>query len=116
MSMRLVIEGTIIIIVPLIMLFLLNALSLLASVVYLTTCISAVDDIAQLVIVLMTPSAMLLGWSEAACRVPMGTLPVVKLVTLDSVFAVVDWVHHCCCVQHRLEAIDMRVDFFIFFG
>jgi hypothetical protein len=90
MSMRLVIEGTIIIIVPLIMLFLLNALSLLASVVYLTTCISAVDDIAQLVIVLMTPSAMLLGWSEAACRVPMGTLPVVKLVTLDSVFAVVE--------------------------
>jgi hypothetical protein len=41
----------------------------------------------------------------------MGTPPVVKLVTPYSVFAVVDRVHHVCCIQHRLEALDMRVDF-----
>jgi hypothetical protein len=40
----------------------------------------------------------------------------VKLVTPDSVFVVVDRVYHGCCVQHRLEALDMRVDFFIIFG
>jgi hypothetical protein len=41
---RLVIEGTIIVIVPLITSFLLNALMLLAPVVNLIACISVVDD------------------------------------------------------------------------
>jgi hypothetical protein len=46
LSLRLVLEGTIITIVSLIALFLLNALSLLAPVFYPAMCISAVDDVA----------------------------------------------------------------------
>jgi hypothetical protein len=45
----------------------------------------------------------------------VGTLPVVKLVILDSIIAVVDQVHHSCYVHYRLEALDMRIDFFIIF-
>jgi hypothetical protein len=46
----------------------------------------------------------------------MGTVLVVKLVTPDSFFAVVNPVHHGCCVQHGLEALDMHVDLFIILG
>jgi hypothetical protein len=53
----LVIEGTIIVMVPLIMSFLLNALMLLASVVNPVTCISAVDDIVQVPIIPVPPLA-----------------------------------------------------------
>jgi hypothetical protein len=69
---RPVIEGNIIIIVTLVVSFLLNALSLLALVFYPVVCISAVDDIAQIMIIRITPPAMLLWWSEAAGRVPAG--------------------------------------------
>jgi hypothetical protein len=44
------------------------------------------------------------------------TLLVVKLVTLDSVLAIVDRVHHGCYVQHHLEALDMHADFFTIHG
>jgi hypothetical protein len=89
---RLVIEGTIVIIVPFILSFMLNmlSLSLLASVFYPAACISAADDIAQVAVVPIMPSAALLRWSEAVGRVTVGTLLVVKLVTPGSVFVVVD--------------------------
>jgi hypothetical protein len=45
LSVRLVIEGTIIVIVPLITSFLLNALTLLLPVVNLIACISVADDV-----------------------------------------------------------------------
>jgi hypothetical protein len=60
--MRFVIEGTIIIVVPLIMSFLLNALTLLVSVVDPAMCISAVDDVTQVSVIPITPLAALLWW------------------------------------------------------
>jgi hypothetical protein len=62
--MRLVIEATIIIIVPIITSFQHNALSLLAPVVDPTACISATDEVVQVSVILITPSAALLRWSE----------------------------------------------------
>jgi hypothetical protein len=56
---RFFIEGTIIVMVPLITSFLLNALMLLASVVNPVTCISAVDDIVQVPIIPVPPLATL---------------------------------------------------------
>jgi hypothetical protein len=64
LSVRLVIEGTIIVIVPLITPFLLNTLTLLALVVNLITCISVADDIAQISVIPIPPSAAFLQWSE----------------------------------------------------
>jgi hypothetical protein len=60
--MRFVIEGTIIIVVPLIMSFLLNALTLLVSVVDPAMCISAVDDVTQVSVIPIMPLAALLWW------------------------------------------------------
>jgi hypothetical protein len=117
LPVRLVVVRTIIIIiVPLDTSLLLRALSLLAPVFNPTTCISAVDDIAQIAVISITPSVALLWWSDAAGRVPTGTLPVVKLVIPDSVFAVVNRVNYSCCIQHRLETLDMCVDFFVILG
>jgi hypothetical protein len=110
---RLVIVGTIIIIVPFITSLRLHALSLLASVFYLAMCISSVDDVAQVAVAPIMLLAALLWWSDATGQVPMRTLPVVKLMTPNYVFVVVDQVHLGCCVQHRLEALDMCVDFII---
>jgi hypothetical protein len=45
----------------------------------------------------------------------MGTLLVAKLVTPDYIIVVMDQVHHGCCIHHRLETLDMHVDFFIIF-
>jgi hypothetical protein len=86
---RLVIVGTIVIIVPLIALFLFNALSLSVSNFNPVVCISAADDIVQVTVVSPMPWAVLLRWSDAAGRVPTRTLPVLKLMTLVSVFTVV---------------------------
>jgi hypothetical protein len=63
---RLVIEETIVIIVPFIVSFLLNTLSLLAPVFYAAACISIVDDVVQVTAIPIMPSAVLLRWSEAA--------------------------------------------------
>jgi hypothetical protein len=41
---------------------------------------------------------------------------VVKLVAPIAVLLVVYWIHHGCCVEHRMEALVMHVDFFIVFG
>jgi hypothetical protein len=64
LSVRLVIEGTIIIIVPLITSFLLDALKLLVLVVNPVVCIYVTDDIAHVSVIPITPSVTLLQWSE----------------------------------------------------
>jgi hypothetical protein len=116
LPVRLIIVETIIIIVTLIALFLFHALSLSAPIFYLAACISAVDDVAQVTIVPPMSSSMLLQRSGGTGWIPVRTLPVAKLVTPVSIFMVVDRIHHGCCVQHRLEALDMHVDFLIIFG
>jgi hypothetical protein len=63
---RFVIVGAIIIIIPLVALFLFHALSLSTPIFNLTTCISVVDDIAEVTVVPTTPSAAPLQWSDAA--------------------------------------------------
>jgi hypothetical protein len=105
LSVRLVVEGTIIVIVPLITSFMLNALTLLALVVNLVTCISATDDIVQVTIILIPPSVALLRCSENIGRVLMRTLSMVKLMTPYFTVTVKDQVDHGCCIQHRLEAL-----------
>jgi hypothetical protein len=82
----------------------------------LTAWMSTTDDIAQVTVVPTMPSVTLLRWSDAAGRVPARTLPVVKLVAPVFALLVVNWIHHGCCVKHRLEALDMCVDFFVVFG
>jgi hypothetical protein len=64
LSVRLVVEGTIIVIVPLITSFLLNALTLLTAVVNPVTCISTADDVVQISVIPIPPSATFLRWSE----------------------------------------------------
>jgi hypothetical protein len=98
LPVRLVIVGTTIIIVPLIALFLFHVLSLSTPIFDPITCISVATDVTQVTIVPTTPSVTLLRWSDAASWVPVRPLPVVKLVTPVSVFTVVDWVSHGCCV------------------
>jgi hypothetical protein len=82
MPVRLVVKGTIVVIVPLITLLLLKALTLLAPVFNPIVRISTVDDTAQISVILILPSATFLRWSEIAGRLPAWTLPVVKLMTL----------------------------------
>jgi hypothetical protein len=65
-SLRLIVEGTIIIIVPLIASFLFHAVSLLALVFYLAACISITDDITQVLVIPVSSSAAFLRWSETA--------------------------------------------------
>jgi hypothetical protein len=45
----------------------------------------------------------------------MLTLSVVKLLTLDTIVAVKNWVHDRGCIEHCLEALNMRIDFFVVF-
>jgi hypothetical protein len=111
----LVIEGTIIVIVPLIMSFLLTTLTLLMPVVNLVVCISTAYDITQISVILIPPSATFLRWSDTAGRVPTWTLSVVKLVIPYFIITVKDRVNHSCCVQHHLEPLYMLIDFFIIF-
>jgi hypothetical protein len=115
LSVRLVIKGSIIGIVPLITSFLLNALTLLVSVVNSIACISAADGATQISDIPIPPSVAFLRWSETAGRVPMWTLSVVRLMTPYFTVTVEDRVNHGCCVQYRLEALYMCIDFFIVF-
>jgi hypothetical protein len=73
------------------------------------------DDITQIMIIPIMLSVALLWWSETNGRVPTETPLVVKLMIPDSIIVVMVWVHHDCYVQHRLEALDKHVDFFIIF-
>jgi hypothetical protein len=116
LPVRMVIIGTIMIIVPLDTLFLFHALFLSVPVFDPTACISAMDGVVQLMVVPTTPSDVLLQWSDDVGWVPVGTMPVVKLVTAVSILIVVDQIYHNCCLQHHMQALDMHVDFFIIFG
>jgi hypothetical protein len=64
LSVRLVVEGTIIVIVPLISSFLLNALTLLVPDVNPVTCTSTADDVTQILVILIPPLVMFLWWIE----------------------------------------------------
>jgi hypothetical protein len=63
---RLVVTGTIIIIVSLFTLLLFKALMLLMLVFDLAACIFAVDDVTQVSVIPVLPSAEFLRWSEIA--------------------------------------------------
>jgi hypothetical protein len=98
LSVRLVILGAIIVIVSFIALLLLVTLPLLALVLNLAACISAADDVTQVTVVFVAPTTVLLRWSDAAGRVPMGTVPVVIFVTLIFVLLAVDRIRYSCCI------------------
>jgi hypothetical protein len=65
-SVRLVIIGRIIVIVPLFTSLLFKALMLLTLVFYPATCIFAADDVTQVSVISVLPSATFLWWSETA--------------------------------------------------
>jgi hypothetical protein len=92
LPVRLVIVAAIIVIVPFIALLLLITLPISAPVFNPTACISTVDDVAQVAVVFAMPSTALLWWSDAAGRVPMGTIPVVIFVTPVFILLVMDWI------------------------
>jgi hypothetical protein len=66
LSVRLVIVGAIVIMIPLIMLFLLITVPISVPVFDLVACISTADDVMQVAVVSTVLSAMLLWWSDAA--------------------------------------------------
>jgi hypothetical protein len=113
LSVRLVVIGTIVVIVPFFTLLLFKPLVLLTSVFYPVACISATDDIAQTSVISVSSSATFLRWSETAFRVPMRTLVVVRLMTLCFIITVMCWVNHGCHVQHHMESLHMCINFFI---
>jgi hypothetical protein len=92
LPLKLVIKRTIIIIV--LVIALLIALPLSAPVLNLIACIPVMDDVTQVMVVTVTPSAMLLWWSDAAGQVSTGTLPVVMFVTLVSILPIVGWIRY----------------------
>jgi hypothetical protein len=67
LSARLVIIGTVVVIVPLFTLLLFKALTLLMPVFNPAACISAADDIGQISIIPISSSATFLWWSETIC-------------------------------------------------
>jgi hypothetical protein len=95
------------------MLLLFKALTLLTPVFDLALCISTVDDITQILVVPVSSLAAFLWWSDTACRVPVLTLPVVRLMTLCFIISVECRVNHGCCVQHHLEPLHVCINFFI---
>jgi hypothetical protein len=113
LSVRLVIIGTIIVIVPLFASLLFKALTLLTPVFDPVVCIAVVDNIMEVSVIPVSPSAMFLRWSETTSRVPTRTLSVVKLMTPCFVITVKCWVNHGCYIQHLLEAPHVCINFFI---
>jgi hypothetical protein len=104
---RLVIIGTIAVIVPFFMLLLFKELALLTPVFNRAACISVAYDVLQISIILVSSSAAFLQWSETACRVPARTQQVVKLMTPCFVMTVECRVNHGCCIQHHLEVLHV---------
>jgi hypothetical protein len=64
---RLVIIGTVVVIIPFFTLLLFKALMLLAPVFNLVVCISTVNDVVQILVILVSSLSMFLRWSETAC-------------------------------------------------
>jgi hypothetical protein len=46
----------------------------------------------------------------------MKSLPVVLDMTSVTILLVVNWICYRCCVQHRLESLDMCADLFVILG
>jgi hypothetical protein len=111
LSVRLVIIGTIVVIVPFFMLLLFKALMLLTLIFDLAACIFVADDVAQLSIIPVSSSVAFLQWSETSCQVHVLTLPVVKLMTPCFIIMVECRVNHICCIQHHVESLHMCVNF-----
>jgi hypothetical protein len=112
---RLVIIGTIVVIVPLFKSLQFKALTLLTPVFDPVACISTADDVMQISVIPVLPLATFLWWSDIASRVSTWTLLVVKLMTLCFVIMIECRVNHGFYVQHRLEALHMCINFFIVF-
>jgi hypothetical protein len=110
---RLVIIGTIVVIVPFFTLLLFKALTLMTPVFEPATCISAADDVMQISIVPVSSSVTFLRWSETACQVTTWTLPVVKLMTPCFIIMVECQVKHGYCAQHRLQVLHVCIYFFV---
>jgi hypothetical protein len=113
LSVRMVIRGTIVVIVPLFTSLLFKALMLLMSVFNPVTCIFAADNVTQVSVIPILPSATFLRWSKTSSQVPAWSLPVVKLVTLCFIIMVECRVNHGRCIQHQLEALHMCINLFI---
>jgi hypothetical protein len=64
---RLVIIRTIVVIIPFFALLQFKTLVLLMLVFYPAAYISAMDDVAQISVISVSPSASFLRWSETAC-------------------------------------------------
>jgi hypothetical protein len=109
----LVVEGPIEITVPFLAPFALGAVSFLASIFNPVTCISVANDVTQ-VSPVSIPAA-LLRWSDVASRVPVCAWAVVMVLTLPSVSTHRGWVLNDSCIQHGLEALDLRVDLLVVF-
>jgi hypothetical protein len=107
----LVIVGVIIITVPFLASFALDAVSLLALVFDPVTCISIANNIAQVPFILI--SVVLLRGSDAAGRVPTWSLVVVTVLAQPFVSALWVRVLHGSCIQHGLQALDLRVGILI---
>jgi hypothetical protein len=113
--MMLVVEGAIIIIAPLVMSVLFGMVSFLASTFDLVTGIFVADDVMQVTVIPVSPSVTFLRWSQTTGRVPSQILLMVRIQTPHITATLGNRVHHGCCVQHCLEALNMHVDFFIIF-
>jgi hypothetical protein len=102
-----------VIIVPFLTSFMLHAVSFLAPIFNPVTCISVANDVTQ-----VSPVSILvalLWWSDVASRVPVCAWAVVRVLTLPSVSTHRGWVVNDSCIQHGLEALDLRVDLLVVF-
>jgi hypothetical protein len=113
LSVRLVVIGTVVVIVPFFTMLLFNALVFLMPVFNLVACISIVNNVAQILVIPVSSSTAFLRWSETACRVPARTLMVVMLVTPCFIITVECWVNHDCYVQRHLDALHVCINFFV---
>jgi hypothetical protein len=113
LSMRLVIIGITVVIVPPFTSLQFKSLALLTQVFDLVMCIFAADDVAQVLVIPVTHSVVFLRCKETASRVPTWTMSVVKLTSPCFVITVECRVNHGCYIQHRLEALHVCVNFFV---
>jgi hypothetical protein len=104
----LIVVRAIVIMVPFLTSFALNAVSLLVPVFNLVVCISVVNNVTQLSFIPI--SAMHLQGSDAACRVPAWALAVVKSLAPPFVSVLESGVLHGRCIQRGLEALDLRIN------
>jgi hypothetical protein len=115
LSVRLVIIGTILVIVPFFALLLFKMLALLTPIFDPAACITFVDDVMQISVIPVSTLVALLRWSEIAYRVPVRTLSVVTIMTPCLIIMVKCRVHHGCHVQHHLESLHIGSNFLIVF-